>query len=155
MQQRQRFGYQQLHTLLRRDGITIKRKKACQLYREADLIARRRKGRNRTFGGPALAPAPPNHRRSLDFVRDQLVSDRRFRALNIVGDETRECAQAVVSTSTLGQRVVRKLTDMIAEPVTPTMIVSANSIELTSNAVLIWAGDAGIECPNVAPVKPT
>lgn len=33
-QQRRRFGYRRLHILLRRDGITINRKKTQRLYRE-------------------------------------------------------------------------------------------------------------------------
>ena len=52
---------------------------------------------------------------SLDFVHDQLVTGRRFRVLNIVDDVTRECLRAVVDTSISGPRVVRELTDLIAE----------------------------------------
>jgi len=46
-QQRRRFGYRRLHILLRRDGITINRKKTQRLYREEGLTVRRRKGRRR------------------------------------------------------------------------------------------------------------
>ncbi len=42
-QQRRRFGYRRLHILLRRDGITINRKKTQRLYREEGLTVRRRK----------------------------------------------------------------------------------------------------------------
>lgn len=90
-QQRRRFGYRRLHILLRRDGITINRKKTQRLYREEGLTVRRRKGRRRATGSRAATPvlALPNHRWSLDFVHDQLVSGRRFRVLNIVDDVTR------------------------------------------------------------------
>ena len=70
--------------------------------------------------------ALPNQRWSLDFVHDQLVTGRRFRVLNIVDDVTRECLRAVVDTSISGRRVVRELTDLIAERGKPTMIVSDN-----------------------------
>ena len=53
--QRRRFGYRRLHILLRRDGITINRKKTQRLYREEGLTVRRRKGRKRAVG--ARAPA--------------------------------------------------------------------------------------------------
>ena len=42
---RVRYGYRRLHILLRRDGITIDRKKTPRLYREEGLTVRRRKGR--------------------------------------------------------------------------------------------------------------
>ncbi|WP_156360081.1 IS3 family transposase [Sphingomonas sp. Leaf10] len=156
-QQRRRFGYRRLHILLRRDGITINRKKTQRLYREEGLTVRRRKGRRRAVG--ARAPAPvlvlPNQRWSLDFVHDQLVTGRRFRVLNIVDDVTRECIRAVIDTSISGRRVVRELADLVAERGRPKMIVSDNGTELTSNAVLAWSGDAGVEWHYIAPGKPT
>ena len=156
-QQRRRFGYRRLHILLCRDGITINRKKTQRLYREEGLTVRRRKGRRRATGSRAPAPvlALPNQRWSLDFVHDQLVTGRRFRVLNIVDDVTRECLRAVVDTSISGRRVVRELTDLIAERGKPKMIVSDNGTELTSNAVLAWSGDAGVEWHYIAPGKPT
>ena len=68
---------------------------------------------------------------------------------------TRECIRAVVDTSISGRRVVRELTDLIAERGKPKMIVSDNGTELTSNAVLAWSGDAGVEWHYIAPGKPT
>ncbi len=155
--QRRRFGYRRLHILLRRDGITINRKKTQRLYREEGLTVRRRKGRRRAVGARAPAPvlALPNQRWSLDFVHDQFATGRRFRILNIVDDVTRECLRAVLDTSISGKRVVRELGDLIAERGAPRTIVSDNGTELTSNAVLAWSGDAGIEWHYIAPGKPT
>ncbi|WP_132896266.1 IS3 family transposase [Sphingomonas sp. PP-CC-3A-396] len=156
-QQRRRFGYRRLHILLRRDGITINRKKTQRLYREEGLTVRRRKGRKRAVGARAPAPvlALPNQRWSLDFVHDQMATGRRFRILNIVDDVTRECLRAVLDTSISGKRVVRELADLIAERGAPKMIVSDNGTELTSNAVLAWSGDVGVEWHYIAPGKPT
>lgn len=125
-QQRRRFGYRRLHILLRRDGITINRKKTQRLYRKEGLTVRRRRGRRRAVGARAPAPvlALPNQRWSLDFVHDQLATGRRFRVLNIVDDVTRECLRAVVDTSISGRRVVRELADLIVERGSPKMIVS-------------------------------
>jgi putative transposase len=66
--QRRRFGYRRLHILLRREGLTINRKKTQRLYREEGLTVRRRKGRKRAVGARAPAPVPalPNQRWSLD-----------------------------------------------------------------------------------------
>lgn len=155
--QRRRFGYRRLHILLRREGITINRKKTQRLYREEGLTVRRRKGRKRAVGARMPPPvlALPNQRWSLDFVHDQLVTGRRFRVLNIVDDVTRECLRAVPDTSISGRRVVRELADLIAERGKPGMIVSDNGTELTSNAVLVWCGEAKVEWHYTAPGKPT
>ena len=114
--QRRRFGYCRLHILLRREGLTINRKKTQQLYREECLTLRRRKGRKRAVGARAPAPVPalPNQRWGLDFVHDQMASGRRLRVLNVVNDVTRGCLAAVPDTSISGKRLVRELTDLIA-----------------------------------------
>ena len=134
-----------------RDGITINRKKTQRLYREEGLTVRRRKGRKRR----PRCWRWPNQRWSLDFVHDQLATGRRFRILNIVDDVTRGCLRAVLDTSISARRVVRALGDLIAQRGRSKMIVSDNGTELTSNAVLAWPGDAGVEWHYTAPSKPT
>ena len=154
--QRRRFGYRRLHILLRREGVMINRKKTQRLYQEEGLAVRRRGSRKRAVGTRARAPvlALPNQRWSLDFVHDQMASGRRFRVLNIVDDVTRECLRAVPDTSISGRRVVRELAGLIAERGKPGMIVSDNGTELTSNAVLAWCGEIGVEWHYIAPGKP-
>ncbi|WP_420874046.1 IS3 family transposase [Novosphingobium olei] len=155
--QRRRFGYRRLHILLRREGLTINRKKTQRLYREEGLTVRRRKGRKRAVGArvPAPVSALPNQRWSLDFVHDQMITGRRSRVLNVVDDVTRECLAAVPDTSISGKRVVRELAELIAVRGKPGMIVSDNGTELTSNAVLEWCGDAKVEWHYTTPGKPT
>lgn len=60
-------------------------------------------------------------------------------------DVTRGCLAAVPDTSISGQRVVRELGALIARRGKPGMIVSNNGTELTSNAVLSWCGEIGVE----------
>jgi len=154
--ERRRFGYRRLGILLEREGVSLNKKKLFRLYREEGLTVRRRKGGKRatgTRGRPVLDG--PNQRWSLDFVHDQMATGRRFRILNIVDDVTRECLRAVLDTSISGKRVVRELANLIAERGAPKMIVSDNGTELTSNAVLAWSGDAGVEWHYIAPGKPT
>ncbi len=88
--QRRRFGYRRLHTLLRRGGMMINRKRTQRLYKEEGLAVRRRRSRSRTVGTMALGPvlALSDQRWSLDFVHDQMASGRRFRVLNVVDDVT-------------------------------------------------------------------
>jgi len=82
--------------------------------------------------------ALPNQRWSLYFVHEQLVIGRRFRVLNIVDDLTRECLRAVVDTSISGRRVVRELTDLIAERGRPKTIVSDNGTDVERGTRLVW-----------------
>lgn len=137
-QERRRLGYRRLFILLRREGETSGITRLYRLYREEGLAVRKRRARRKAIGirAPILVAARPNARWSFDFVHDQLDGGRRFRALNIVDDVTRECLAAVPDTSISGLRVVRELTALVAQRGKPEMIVSDNGTELTSNAVL-------------------
>ena len=66
----------------------------------------------------------------------------------------RSVQRAVPDTSISGRRVVRELAELIAERGKPGMIVSDNGTELTSNAVLAWCGEVGVEWHYIAPGKP-
>ena len=87
-------------------------------------------------------------------MTDTLASGRRFRILTLVDDFTRECLALVVDTSLTGLRVAREL-DRIAElRGYPRMIVSDNGTEFTSNAILAWQQEHGVEWHYIAPGKP-
>tara|TARA_B100000678_G_scaffold124610_1_gene104301 strand:+ start:623 stop:991 length:369 start_codon:yes stop_codon:yes gene_type:complete len=96
----------------------------------------------------------PNQRWSLDFVRDQMASGRQFGVLSVVDDATRECLAAVLDTSISGRYVVRELTELIAQRAKPGMIGNDNGARLTSNAVLAWCGEIGVEWHYIAPGRP-
>ncbi len=139
--ERRRFGYRRLHVLLRREGYQVNHKRLFRIYREEKLAVRRRGGRKRAMGtrAPMLIPMMPNDRWSLDFVSDQLTGGRRFRVLTVVDDCTRECLALVADTSLSGLRVARELEALITNRGRPSMIVSVNGTEFTSNAILGFA----------------
>jgi putative transposase len=154
---RRRFGYRRLHILIRGEGTRVNHKKLYRLYREERLMVRRRGGRKRALGtrAPMALPQGVNQRWSLDFVSDTLVHGRRFRILTVVDDFTRECLATIADTSLSGVRVIREL-DRVAEcRGYPCMIVSDNGSELTSNAMLRWQQERGVEWHYIAPGKPT
>ena len=153
---RRRFGYRRLHILLRREGIVMNHKKLRRLYREERLQVRRRGGRKRALGtrAPMALPQGPNQRWSLDFLSDAMTDGRRFRALAIVDDFTRECLVLVADTSLPGLRVARELDTVIAIRGRPGTIVSDNGTELTSMAILRWSQERQIAWHYVAPGKP-
>ena len=154
--ERRRFGYRRLHLLLRREGFEVNWKRLYRIYREEKLTVRKRGGRKRALGTrtPMAIPQGADQRWSLDFVSDTLSDGRRFRILCIIDDFTRECLATVVDTSLSGARVGREL-DRIAETrKAPCMVVSDNGTELTSNAILSWQQDRGVEWHYIAPGKP-
>ena len=155
-QERRRFGYRRLHVLLRREGQVVNRKKVQRLYREERLMVRRRGGRKRAIGTrrPIETPLAANQRWSLDFVSDQITDGRRFRILTVIDNCTRESLALVSDTSLSGRRVARELDAIIARRGRPDMIVSDNGTEYTSNAILGWAEETGVDWHYIAPGKP-
>lgn len=154
--ERRRFGYRRLHILLRREGVTVNWKRLYRIYREERLTVRKRGGRKRALGtrSPMAIPQGPNQRWSLDFVSDSLVDGRRFRILCVIDDYSRECLAVVVDNSISGQRVARELDAIAEHRGYPCMVVSDNGTELTSNAMLKWQQDRGVEWHYIAPGKP-
>jgi putative transposase len=154
--ERRRFGYRRLHLLLQRKGIEVNHKKLFRIYREEKLTVRRRGGRKRAIGtrAPMTIPQGPNQRWSVDFVHDVLADGRRFRIFAVVDDFSRECLVLVVDTSISGARVAREIDRIIELRGRPCMVVSDNGTELTSNAILKWSEDHGIEWHYIAPGKP-
>ena len=114
--ERRRFGYRRIHVMLDRQGIVMNLKKLRRLYREEKLTVRKRGGRKRALGTrrPLALPSRPNERWSLDFVSDAFTDGRRFRALAVVDDFTRECLCLVPDTSLSGARLARELDSLIA-----------------------------------------
>lgn len=78
----------------------------------------------------------PTERWSLDFVSDQFTDGRRYRALAIVDDCTRENLALAPDTSLSGVRGARDPDLLNTERDRPKMIVSDNASEFTSNAIV-------------------
>ncbi len=133
--------------LLKREGVAVNWKKLYRIYKEECLTVRKRGGRKRALGtrAPMAIPQDPNQRWSLDFVSDALVDGRRFRILCVIDDFSRECLATVVDNSISGERVAREL-DAIAERRGYTcMVASDNGTELTSDVMLAWQQDRGVD----------
>jgi len=154
--ERRRFGYRRLLIFLRREGFVVNHKRLFRIYRQERLMVRKRGGRKRALGTrtPMPCAALPNDRWSLDFVSDQLVSGRRFRILAIYDDCTRECLAAVADVSLSGHRVARELDRLIALRAKPRSIISDNGTELTSNAIVSWTAETGVDWHYIDPGKP-
>lgn len=155
-QQWPRFGYRRLHVLLRRQGLVVNHKRVHRLYRLEGLSLRRksRKRRGDRVGRLAVA-SRINQRWSIDFVSDTLAEGRRFRALTIVDDCSRESPAIEVDTSLSGERVVRVLDRIADARGLPEVIVCDNGPEFISKALDRWAYENGVELHFIQPGKPT
>ena len=112
--ERTRFGSPRLHIMLKREGLVVNHKWTERIYNEEGLALRRKRRRKGAAGARVIAPPPvrPNQKWSMDFVTDTTVAGRRFRALAIIDDYSRECPDIEVDTSLGGARVVGVLEEV-------------------------------------------
>jgi putative transposase len=152
---RPRWGYRRLYHLLRREGSAANKKLVQRVYSEEGLAVRRRnRKRVAVPRTPLAAPRRANERWSMDFVSDALGDGRRFRALTIVDDFTRESPAIEVDTSLPGDRVVRVLERLVETRGVPTAIVCDNGPEFRGEALDQWADRRGVALQFIQPGKP-
>jgi len=146
-EQRKRFGSPRLHILLKREGLVINHKRTERVYREEGLALRRKRKRKVAAGIRVIIPFPrwTNERWSMDFVTDSIVTGRRFRALAIVDDYSRECPAIEVDTSLGGRRVVSVLEKLAEIRGLPEVITIDNGPEFAGRASDEWAYRKGVK----------
>lgn len=152
---RPRWGYRRLYRVLRREGWTVNRKLVQRVYREEELhVRRRRRKRVAVARTPLPRPTTPNEHWSMDFVSDALGDGRKFRALTIVDDCTRESPVIEVDVSLPGARVVQVLDRLALTRGLPKAIVLDNGPEFRGEALDQWAHRRGVTLEFIQPGKP-
>ena len=154
--QRKRFGSPRLHIMLKRENLVVNHKRTERIYREEGLALRRKRRRKGAAGIRAVIPAAvrPNEHWSMDFVSDSIVTGRRFRALTIVDNYTRECPAIEVDTSLGGTRVVNVLDRLAETRELPEVITIDNGPEFAGKALDEWAYRKSIKLNFITPGKP-
>jgi putative transposase len=154
--QRKRFGSPRLHIMLKREKLVVNHKRTERIYREEGLALRRKKRRKGAAGVRVMIPAAvrPNEHWSMDFVSDSIVTGRRFRALTIVDNYTRECPAIEVDTSLGGARVVNVLERLSETRELPEVITIDNGPEFAGKALDEWAYRKSIKLNFITPGKP-
>ena len=134
----------------------INHKRTERIYHEEGLALRRKRRRKGTAGLRVMMPSPqrPNQRWSMDFVTDSIVTGRRFRALAIVDEYSRECPVIEVDTSLGGVRVVSVLERLAETRGLPNVITTDNGPEFTGRALDEWAYRKGVKLNFIRPGKP-
>lgn len=154
--QRRRFGCPRIHILLRRERLVINHKRTERIYREEGLSLRKRRRKKTAARTRVIPPVPErtNERWSMDFVTDSMVTGRRFRALVIVDDYSRECPAIEVDTSLGGFRVVGVLERLRETRGLPEVITIDNGPEFAGRALDEWAYSRGVKLNFIRPGKP-
>jgi putative transposase len=145
--------------LLRREGWPDNFKRVRRIYREEGLNLRLRRPR-RSKAAPHRAThrplTAPDQCWSMDFVMDALFDGRRFRALTLVDNYSRECLEIEVGASLKGEDVVRVMERMkMIRGVVPQRIKVDNGSEFISKALDKWAVENGVTLDFSRPGKPT
>ncbi len=154
--QRKRFGSPRLHIMLKREYLVVNHKRTERIYREEGLALMRKRRRKGAAMVRVSLPAAerPNQRWSMDFVTDSIVTGRRFRALVIIDQYSRECPVIEVDTSLGGRRVVGVLERLAVTRGLPEVITIDNGPEFAGRALDEWAYRKGVKLNFIRPGKP-
>jgi len=155
---RVRYGVRRIYILLRREGWIVNHKRVHRLYVQGGLNLRakrphRRKAAAMRLDRPLLTAA--DQLWSMDFVSDALFDGRRFRALTIVDNFTRECLAIHVAQNLRGEDVVSSLENLRDTRALPPRIQADNGPEFISMALDRFAYEHGITLDYSRPGKPT
>jgi len=154
-----RFGFWRIYVLLRREGWKVNHKRIYRLYKAEGLNLRIKRPRRRKAAAnrmDRIVLTGPNQSWSMDFVSDALFDGRKFRALTVVDNHTRECLAIEVAQSLTGDDVVRVLTNIAKERRKyPLRIQTDNGPEFVSLALDKWAYENGVTLDFSRPGKPT
>ena len=155
---RVRYGYMRIHVLLRREGWQINHKRTYRIYCEEGLHLRAKRPRKRVAASPRVGRAEItglNECWSMDFVSDTLFDGRRYGALTIVDNFSRECLGIKADQSIKGHHVVALLERICFYRGSPKTIRVDNGPEFISKALDKWAYENGVTLDFSRPGKPT
>jgi putative transposase len=155
---RVRYGYPRIHVLLRREGWSVNRKRVYRLYREEGLNLRAKRPRRRVSAAVRVGRPETtglNDCWSMDFVSDTLADGRRYRALTVVDNFSRECLGIKAEQSVTGQHVVALLERICFYRGAPRTIRVDNGPEFISKALDQWAYENEVTLDFSRPGKPT
>ncbi|EJU2607920.1 TPA: IS3 family transposase [Salmonella enterica subsp. enterica serovar Muenchen] len=148
-----------IHIQLRREGWPVNHKKTHRIYCLEGLNLRRKRPRRHVSAArrqqrPVLTHVDQCW--SMDFVSDNLFNGRRFRALTVVDNFSRECLAIHAGKSLKGEDVVRIMEALrVLDKRLPVRIQADNGSEFISKSLDKWAYEHGVTMDFSRPGKPT
>jgi putative transposase len=136
--------------------LVVNHKRVYRIYSEEGLKVRTKLRKKRASQLRVIAPQPTagDQRWSMDFVSDTLVDGRRFRALTVVDNFTRECPIIETDFSLTGKKVADTLQRLADRRGLPESITVDNGSEFISKALDFWAYRNNVKLDFVRPGKP-
>ncbi|ELO7934183.1 IS3 family transposase [Salmonella enterica] len=148
-----------IHIQLRREGWPVNHKKTHRIYCPEGLNLRRKRPRRHVSAArrqqrPVLTHVDQCW--SMDFVPDNLFNGRRFRALTVVDNFSRECLAIHAGKSLKGEDVARIMEALrVPDKRLPVRIQTDNGSEFISKSLDKWAYEHGVTMDFSRPGKPT
>ena len=158
-QTRIRYGHWRIYALLRREGWQDNHKRVYRIYKEEGLNLRsKRPRRNKSAAHRMERPDVSNLYQccSMDFVSDQLFDGRKFRALTLVDNYSRQCLFIKVGQSLKGTDVVAALEELKqTKGIIAQRLQTDNGSEFISKELDKWAYENNVTMDYSRPGKPT
>ncbi len=154
---RVRYGYLRIHVLLRREGWQVNKKRVHRLYKLEGLNLRHKRPRRHVSAAHRVTTpqaGAPNQFWSMDFVSDALYDGKRFRALTVIDNFTRESLAIAVDNSIRGEQVAAVMGRLLIERGAPERIRVDNGPEFISRALDKWAYENSVTLDFSRPGKP-
>ncbi|HCD1367031.1 MULTISPECIES: IS3 family transposase [Klebsiella] len=154
-----RYGCPRIHIQLRREGWPVNHKKTHRIYCLEGLNLRKERPRRHVSAAhrqqrPVLTGVDQCW--SMDFVSDNLFNGRRFRALTVVDNFSRECVAFHAGKSLKGEDVVGVMERLrVPGKRLPVRIQTDNGSEFISKSLDKWAYEHGVTMDFSRPGKPT
>ena len=156
---RVRYGHESIFILLRREGWRDNHKRTYRVYIEEGLNLRsKRPRRSKTAANRLERPVNTGLYEcfSMDFVSDALFDGKKFRALTVVDNYSRECVAIYVGQSLKGADVVYVLNQIkMIRSIVPKKIQTDNGSEFISKEMDRWAYENKVTMHYSRPGKPT
>jgi transposase InsO family protein len=154
-----RYGYRRITALLRAEGWFCNHKRVERIWRREGLkVPPRQPKRGRLWLNDGscvrLRPERANHVWAYDFVEDRTRDGRRFRALNVVDEFSRECLCIRVGRRLKAADVIDVLADLFILRGVPGHIRSDNGPEFVAKAVQAWITGVGARTAFIEPGSP-
>jgi transposase InsO family protein len=152
-----RWGWKTAHTILRREGYVINRKRTRRLWRDEGLRRPAPCKRKRTRppgGGPLLRAERPNHVWAIDFQFDETADRRRLKLCNIVDEHTREALAMRVGRRCTAGDVIELVEQLVAQRGAPGHLRMDNGPELIANDLRDWCRLRGTTTAYIEPGSP-
>ena len=137
-------------------GHRFNHKRVYRVYCHMGLNLRRKSKRvlPKRIAKPLEVVNEANRQWALDFVHDSLYCGRRYRALNIIDEGTRESLAIEANTSLSAVLVLRIMERLKAERGLPCQIRVDNGPELLSGKFTDWCKANEIQIVYIPPGKP-